>query len=47
MPIVFASFKHLELPISNKMPVTILHLFIFVWQLYLRIWALELQVPIC
>ena len=37
MSIVFTSFKHYKLPISIKVPVTLLQMFIFAWQLYLQI----------
>ena len=42
MIIFFASFKHLKLPISIEIPVTIGQLFIFNWQLYLQIYFMNI-----
>ena len=44
MSIVFVSFKQLQLPISIKVYVTIMQIFIFAWQLHLQIWVCELLI---
>ena len=42
MSIVFTSLKYPKLPINLKIPVTLLQLFKFAWQLYLQIQVHEL-----
>ena len=47
MFIVFTSFKHPKLPISIKIPVTLLQWFIFAWQLHVYREIRAHELPLC